>query len=81
MWSTIKTGIPWVIALTAMGLGFAYFLSKGSAQVECKKDEMETHIGDTIIISKDTLIVVNYSLWDGSYTLSNGVEVAGNLIE
>lgn len=38
-------------------------------------NEMKSHVGDTVIIQKDTLIIVNYSIWSEDYTLNNGVKI------
>ena len=41
----------------------------------------EQMIGDTVIINKDTLIVVDYSRLDATVTLSNGVKVSKSLVQ
>jgi hypothetical protein len=41
----------------------------------------EQMIGDTVIMNKDTLIVVDYSRLDATVTLSNGVKVSKSLVQ
>jgi len=44
-------------------------------------NSMESHLGDTIVINKDTCIVTDYSFVNSSYTLSNGSTINMELIE
>lgn len=43
-------------------------------------DKVESRIGTTIIYNKDTLMIVDYSILNKTYTLSNGIKVNYNLI-
>ena len=45
-----------------------------------EQDKYKSHLGDTIVIKKDTLIVIDYSTLQNSYTLSNGSSIAIDLI-
>lgn len=45
-----------------------------------EQQQYREHIGETHILEKDTLTIVDYSLFKESFTLSNGVEVNKNLI-
>ena len=44
-------------------------------------DSMKSHIGDTVIIQKDTSVIIDYSYILNQYTLSNGKNVAKELVE
>jgi hypothetical protein len=59
------TILPLVLWCTAI-----YLIATG---VHEKQTEMESNIGKSVILKSDTLQVVDYSIWNGSYTLSNGV--------
>jgi len=43
--------------------------------------EMKSHIGDTTIIKEDTLIIIDYSIIDDTYTLSNGIKINKSFIK
>ena len=40
----------------------------------------QKRIGQKVKLNDDTLIIVDYSLFDESYTLSNGIKIDTNLI-
>lgn len=42
---------------------------------------MESHVGDTIIMKKDTLIVIDFSVTNDSYKLDNGLTVNRKIVE
>lgn len=44
------------------------------------RNEYETHIGENKILGSDTLIVVDYSIIDQTFTLSNGLKVDKHII-
>jgi hypothetical protein len=46
-----------------------------------QEDLMESHVGDTIIMRKDTLIVVDFSTINDTYTLDNGMTINRKIIE
>jgi len=39
-----------------------------------KNEEIKELVGKQVIIQKDTLVVIDYSLLDNTYTLSNGID-------
>lgn len=60
--------IVFLIIFVIMGIITNSLINKHSA---CKKS-YEFNINKKVIINKDTLTVVNYSMWNESYNLSNG---------
>ena len=46
-----------------------------------EKSGYDKYVGKDVVIQKDTLKVVDYSIWRETYTLSNGTEVARKLVE
>lgn len=40
--------------------------------VESAESNMEQHLGESIIIDKDTVTIIDHSLFFGEYTLSDG---------
>lgn len=45
-----------------------------------KRKIMESHIGETVVMNKDTLYVVDYSFFMKTYTLSNGTKIDQSFI-
>ncbi len=61
---------------------FLVFLMQGiNSQYKNHIDKVQLNIGKKVILYKDTLLIINYSIIDNTYTLSNGVKVASELIE
>jgi hypothetical protein len=44
-------------------------------------NQMKENIGSKIIIEKDTLLIIDYSIINNSYTLSNGKIINNNLLK
>lgn len=42
---------------------------------------MKVNVGRKILCEKDSLTIVDYSFWNDTYTLSNGVKVNKNLVK
>jgi hypothetical protein len=41
-----------------------------------EKQEYTSHLGQKVVVDKDTLTVVDYSTWFETYTLSNGQKIS-----
>lgn len=39
-------------------------------------EEMKEHLGDQVVIDSDTTTIVDYSIWGGEYTLSDGTTIS-----
>lgn len=70
------------LLVTIVLFAFVYFMlfSLNNTMQEMD-DEYKSNIGKEIILEKDTLTIVDYSLWDETYTLSNGVKVNTDFIK
>ena len=40
--------------------------------------EIRSHIGEDIVLRKDTFVIVDVNFWAGTYTLSNGTTINWN---
>jgi hypothetical protein len=49
-------------------------------EVKEYESELSSYLGDTVVINKDTLTVVNYSIFNETLILSNSVEISPKLI-
>ncbi len=50
-------------------------------QLEEYTDGVESILGSKVIIDKDTLTIIDYSIFSQNYTLSNGSKISFKLIE
>ena len=73
-----------LIGLVACVIVMAYCLhsigNNITQSVNKAEEEYKAYIGTKYVIDKDTLIVIDYSMWEDNFTLSNGVEVSSVLI-
>jgi len=74
-----ETKLGLAMALCVVALVFSVMIT-----VSGVNKDIEAHeelLGTEYVIDGDTLMVVDYSLFDDSFTLSNGIEVSSYLIE
>lgn len=45
------------------------------------KSKIEINLGKKVVMENDTLLIINYSLYESTYTLSNGKIVSIELVE
>ena len=80
-----KTTIVTVVAYTILGYVLTKIIMiplKGFVKNYTEQEElMESHIGDTIIMRKDTMTVIDFSVTDDTYTLDNGLTVNRKICE
>lgn len=79
----------WVIAKLIVGrliltiltlAAIVFFIRWTSNKYDSTKAELVQEMGTTIVIGNDTLIVVDYSTLEGSFTLSNGTSVSKDYV-
>lgn len=73
----IVSGSITIVLLIACGITIRHSAIKSKAE----KDKCQAMVGKLILINKDTLSVIDYSTWDKTYTLSNGVKVDYKIAE
>jgi len=69
-----------IIFLLLFVFGLNLFLTKLTNKVDNSLKVMKAEIGQKVLLGKDTLTVVDYSLVKDNYKLSNGAEVNSSLI-
>lgn len=71
-----KTLFKLVLTVLALVTIITYFLSKSGKDYDEKynslKQHMESNVGKCVVMGGDTLKIVNYSVDNGVYYLSNG---------
>ncbi len=79
----IKSKIRFIVAFVIFVLICTFFihrlgsgLSEAVGTMDKRDKEMKSHVGETVIIDKDTLTIVDYSFMDNNYTLGNGLKVS-----
>ena len=76
-WNFDYTLLILLILLLGSLFFMSYHWSKSIAQESAK---YKKYLGQKYIISKDTLILVNYSIWRETFTLSNGTKIAYEVV-
>lgn len=76
----MKTFITFIFFALMMSL-FFYILIWGVDAITSIDNEAKTKIGQQVILNKDTLIIIDYSLWDNTYTLENGIVISQEFIK
>lgn len=77
--------------IIASGLGLLFVMSllvaliyvsgsKISSVYESEVDMYEEHVGSNIYLNGDTLIIVDYSVFNETFTLSNGSKVSFSFV-
>jgi len=64
----------WVPTLVIVVLTMIFILNDEDSNINSRHKESQYYLGMTVITDKDTLTIVNYSLRDGSFTMSNGIK-------
>jgi hypothetical protein len=52
-----------------------------TSEIIKKKEKYERHVGEKHIIDKDTLTIIDYSIFEETFTLSNGQKVSYKLVD
>lgn len=80
----IKTNLYMIILFTIIVILIVFFMGLWFTTVENKinkiESELETYIGKECIINKDTLQVIDYSIWSEKLILSNGLQISPKII-
>jgi hypothetical protein len=63
------------IILCGIGIGIFTMYLIGN-RINKKEAEIKKHLGETIVINKDTLLITDYSFLNSTYKLSNGSEIS-----
>jgi phosphotransferase system glucose/maltose/N-acetylglucosamine-specific IIC component len=81
----MKNVIPKFLVVSIIILGFFYSLlvTLGLHIVDSTEDyklELESHLGDTLILENDTTTIIDYSMFHEHFILNNGKTVSTKLI-
>jgi hypothetical protein len=78
----IATLVAIGIFITLLVFGtLVYFISLTINAVVSAEEKVKSKVGSTVIIKKDTLIIIDYSMLKQNYTLSDGREVSFEFID
>lgn len=78
-----KVERSWVVALlliVGVLVGAAFVTSRTYADVVEYEQMLRSQIGRQVVLQGDTLLVVSANYWSETYILSNGVEVALEIV-
>lgn len=71
-----------VILLTgAASLLFFMVLSTAGEAVIESENEMKSKVGTKVLYESDSVTIIDYTLWNETYRLSNGIEVSKEFVK
>ena len=80
----MKTTYKMAIALVLCIISVVYLLNSAvndiSKNLSAEENKYEKHIGEKYVVDKDTLTIVDYSIFNENFTLSDGRKVSYVLI-
>ena len=79
----MKKYIPHILAAMLPVLFFLFVIGIAVVReqdITHERKNMESHIGEKVVINKDTIYVVDYSFFMKTYTMSNGTKVDQSFI-
>lgn len=65
-----------ILMVVALSFSISYFVIE---KVNEHRVDIYEHVGDTVTYENDTVVIIDYSLIDETYTLSNGKVVSTKL--
>lgn len=80
MTTVCKMAIAFVLCVVAITYLLSGVIKDVSKEIENTENKYKKHIGKKHVIDKDTLIIVDYSILNESFTLSDGRKVSYVLI-
>jgi len=76
----MRNFLPPIIISVLIGVGAYIWLSVIEYEICNTENMFEPKMGTKVVIDKDTLTVVNYSSFMGTFTLSNGTVVDKSVV-
>lgn len=80
VWENVGA-VVWILTPILAVVAFIWMTSSMISDFNEITDKKESYVGTKVLIGKDSLSVVNYSLFGDTYTLENGVKVDKSLVE
>tara|TARA_R110000796_G_scaffold48607_1_gene116430 strand:+ start:318 stop:569 length:252 start_codon:yes stop_codon:yes gene_type:complete len=76
----IKVIFAQMVVFVIIASGVLYILDSANKRYEEISARNQEKLGEPYVIGKDTLKIVDYSIWESTFTLSNGVKIRQELI-
>jgi uncharacterized protein YxeA len=75
------TILMFVLVVTSQMVLNKLIIDNVNSQIAMKKKKYEIHVGKKHITDKDTLTIIDYSIFEETFTLSNGQRVNRKLVD
>lgn len=75
-----KMILAFIAIVVTMVILIGYIAGNVSLAIDEEKAKYEIYIGESYILEKDTLTIIDYSSLNETFILSNGVEINYNLV-
>lgn len=76
----VLMGVAYILSTLVLTIIAVNIFKSGVEGISSEQDKYKKHIGNTVVLQKDSLKVVDYSFINGTFTLSNGVKVDTSLV-
>jgi len=71
-----------VVILAAMFVGSIYYMTTLlTEQIDIETKVYKDKVGEKIVLNKDTLTIIDYSMLNSNFTLENGTEISKELVD
>lgn len=70
-----------VVSLVIILAIIIFLVSRMDSTIKVETAKIKKRLGTSVVIENDTLLIVDYSMGRGSYTLSDGKEISWYLVE
>jgi len=70
------------VILAAMFVGSIYYMTTLlTEQIDRETKVYKDKVGEKIVLNKDTLTIIDYSMLNSNFTLENGTEISKELVD
>ena len=67
--------------LVCISVYWTYSLKKLETKLDGVEGKYKKHIGESFVLSGDTLVIIDYSMFNETFTLSNGQKISSELVK
>lgn len=75
-----KSTIIFIFAIFAVAFCIHYIIKDMGTKFQEEKIKIESKLGQKVVLEQDTVSIIDYSLINQNYTLSNGKKISFELV-
>ena len=70
-----------LVLLVCVSIYWTYSIKKIGSKIDGVENKYKEHIGNKFVLSGDTLTIIDYSMFNETFTLSNGQKISCELVK